>query len=161
MQCTVTHMWGSPRACGLVLHALALWQGPWSHLKQLWGGLVESAPRQGPAYHGSHTVCTCWGTMPLCGGRQSGVVGLTAWVVLCSEDGCPMPLRYGRGCGVIGVTSWVPLWTSVLCVCWTHTGLLHESHQIIQHLQTFSIPPCVVHNPHCCMQTSRVIVWYL
>ena len=64
-------------------------------------------------------------------------------------------------CGVIGVTSWVPLWTSVLCVCWSDTGLLHESHQFIQHRQTPIIPPCIVNNPHCCMETPRVIVWYL
>ena len=74
--------------------------------------------------------------MPLRGGRQSGVIGRTAWVASCTEDYCSVPLRYGRGCGVIGVTSRVPLWTWVLCVCSMDNGLLHESHQFIQHRET-------------------------
>ena len=59
----------------------------------------------------THTLRTCWGTMPLCRGRRSGFHRLTAWVVSCNEEWCSMPLRYGSGCGVIGVTSWLPLWT--------------------------------------------------
>ena len=49
--------------------------------------------------------------MLLRGGTRSGVIGLTSWVVMCTEVRCSMPLRYGGRFSVIGVTSCVPLWT--------------------------------------------------
>ena len=43
-------------------------------------------PSRGQHSIAAHSLCTCWGNMPLCGGRQSGVTGLNAWVGKSTEE---------------------------------------------------------------------------
>ena len=49
--------------------------------------------------------------MPVRYGRGCGVIGVTLFVALWTEDSCPMLVRCARGRGVSRVTSWVALWT--------------------------------------------------
>ena len=129
-------MWGgAPYPCG-VAKAVESFGSPL-------GVASELRTPQGVSIAQRPILCATGGAAcPCVVEDQVGVIGLTSWVVLCNEDWCTMPLRYGRGCGVIGITSGVPLRTSLLCVCWSDTGLLHEIRQFIQHRQTPIIAPC-------------------
>ena len=82
MQCKVTHRWGRLGACGLVFHVLALQYMPGSQLHRLWGGGGggwTEHPAMIQRTMAIHTLCTRWGTMPLCQGGRSGIHRLIAW----------------------------------------------------------------------------------